>query len=136
MRVVKDVEPVVSGAFGPTEHFGQSLEAHRAPVLCGKPGAQIAEDVAGRKRIPRSGHKSVIKKFCCPRLLVHVFLVCRQTRGRGLCSGQHSPFRETNSGVSLGAEKGSRGLEISSLPRHRMAAVVFLAALQVSPNMY
>src|SRR5208283_2971238 len=73
MRVVKDVEPVVSGALGPAEHFCQSLEAHRAPVLCGKPGAQIAEDVAGRKRIARSGHKSVLGKFCFPRLFVHVF---------------------------------------------------------------
>ena len=73
MRVVKDVDPVVSGAFGPPEHFCQSLEAHRAPVLRGKPGAQIAEDVAGRKRIARSGHKSVVWKFCCPSLLVHAF---------------------------------------------------------------
>ena len=38
-----------------------------------KPGAQIAEDVAGRKRIARSGHKSVVWKFCCPSLLVHAF---------------------------------------------------------------
>src|SRR5208282_4693831 len=73
MRVVKDVEPVVSGALGPAEHFGQSLEAHRAPVLRGKPGAQIAEDVAGRKRIARSSHKSVLGKFCFPSLLVHAF---------------------------------------------------------------
>jgi hypothetical protein len=42
-------------------------------VLCGKPGAQIAEDVAGRKRIARSGHKSVIGKFCFPSLPVHAF---------------------------------------------------------------
>ena len=74
MRVVKDVEPVVSGALGPAEHFGQSLEAQRVPVLRGKPGTQIAEDVAGRKRIARSGHKSVIEKFCFPSLLVHAFL--------------------------------------------------------------
>jgi hypothetical protein len=73
MRVVKDVEPVVSGAFGPAEHFCQSLEAHWVPVLHGKPAAQIAEDVAGRKRIARSGHKSVIGKFCLPSLLVHAF---------------------------------------------------------------
>ena len=73
MRVVKDVEPVVSGALGPAEHFCQSLEAHRAPMLRGKPGAQIAEDVAGRKRIARSGHKSVVGKFWFPRLFVHVF---------------------------------------------------------------
>src|ERR1039458_3824751 len=73
MRVVKDVEPVISGALGAAEHFGQSLEAHRAPVLRGKPGAQIAEDVAGRKRITRSGHKSVLGKFCFPSLLVHAF---------------------------------------------------------------
>ena len=73
MRVVKDVEPVVSGALGPAEHFCQSLEAHRAPVFRGKPGAQIAEDVAGRKWIARSGHKSVVWKFCCPSLLVHAF---------------------------------------------------------------
>jgi len=73
MRVVKDGEPVVSGAFGTAKHLGQSLEAHRAPVLRGKPGAQIAEDVAGRKRIARSGHKPVIGKFCFPRLLVHAF---------------------------------------------------------------
>jgi hypothetical protein len=70
---VKDVEPVVSGALGPAEHFCQSLEAQRAPVLRGKSGAQIAEDVAGRKRIARSGHKSVIEKFCFPSLLVHAF---------------------------------------------------------------
>jgi len=73
MRVVKDVEPVVSGALGSAEHFCQSLEAHRVPVLCGKPGAQIAEDVACRKRIARSGHKSVIGKFCFPSLPVHAF---------------------------------------------------------------
>src|ERR1035441_6708022 len=73
MRVVKDVEPIVSGALGPAEHSCQSLEAHRVPVLRGKPGAQIAEDVAGRKRIARSGHKTVIKKFCFPRLFVHAF---------------------------------------------------------------
>jgi hypothetical protein len=42
-------------------------------VLRGKPGAQIAEDVAGRKRIARSGHKSVIEKFSFPGLLVHAF---------------------------------------------------------------
>jgi hypothetical protein len=38
-----------------------------------KPGAQIAEDVAGRKRIARNGNKSVIGKFCFPSLLVHAF---------------------------------------------------------------
>jgi hypothetical protein len=71
--VVKDVEPVVSGALGPAKHFGQSLEAHRVPVHRGKPGTQIAEDVACRKRIARSGNKSVIEKFCFPSLLVHSF---------------------------------------------------------------
>ena len=73
MRVVKDVEPVVSRALGAAEYFCQPLEAHRVPVFRGKPGAQIAEDVAGRKRIARSGHKSVLGKFCFPRLLVHAF---------------------------------------------------------------
>jgi hypothetical protein len=43
------------------------------PALRGKPEAQIAQDVAGRERIARSGHKSVIGKFCFPRLLVHAF---------------------------------------------------------------
>src|ERR1700677_53948 len=73
MRVVKDVEPVISGALGPAEHFCQSLEAQRGTVLRGKPGTQIAEDVAGRKRIARSGNKSVIEKFWFPHLHVHAF---------------------------------------------------------------
>jgi len=49
--------------------------------------------------------------------------VCQQTRGGGLCSGQHFPFREINSGVSLGAERASSGLEISSFPHRRMSSL-------------
>src|ERR1700691_3003991 len=125
MRVVKDVEPVVSGALGPAEHFCQSLEAQRVPVLRGKSGAQIAEDVAGRKRIARSGHKSVIKKFWFPSLLVHAFGFASKLAAAAFVQASIPLFAKPTRVVSLGAEKASSGLEISSLPRHRMAAVIF-----------
>src|SRR5665213_4148412 len=90
MRVVKDVEPVVSGALGPPQHLGQSFEAHRAPVLHAKPGAQIVEDVAGRKRIARSGHKSVIGKFCFPSLLVNAFWFASKLAAAAFVPDEHA----------------------------------------------
>jgi len=112
--VVKDVEPVVSGAFGPAEHFGQSLEAHRAPVLRGKPGAQIAEDVAGRKRIPRSGHKSVVEKFCFPRLLVHAFWFASKLAAAAFVQASIPLFAKPTRGCPLAQKK--RPADWKSLP--------------------
>jgi hypothetical protein len=122
--VVKDVEPVVSGALGPPQHFCQSIEAHRVPVLRGKPGAQIAEDVAGRKRIAGSGHKSVIEKFCFPSLVVHAFWFASKLAAAAFVEASIPLSAKPTQGCPLAQKKRPAGWK--SLPSpHRMAAVIF-----------